>query len=403
MTRAESPLSDVQCQMVVNEALRGHPVYNMPFCFHIAGPLDVDALQRALTAVVARHRTLRVRYGTTTAWDAEPDATLRRVAPMRTPAGELAEDTFLAVFEPPFALARQPPLRCAIAGDGTEHWLALCVHHIAADSWSVNRIMTEVSAAYRSSVTGRALPDDRPGDYFTCPARETGPAWQPGPIARLAGAGLPIPADADFGRAVHVDLGLDATVTQRLRRLSRRHRCSVATLLATWVAGVDERRVRDGQALLWTTVAVRDTAESRNSTGPALTTVPVPIRTEGDPQTVLAANAAALAGALDHAALPPSTLLGLVGTRAHGVRAHLVDVVLNIETQRPRLALAGARVRPVRTAYRWAVHPVVWDFDVPVVGDLRGTLRLAGGLCTAADADRLAAGFRRRAELVLTA
>ena len=63
----------------------------------------------------------------------------------------------------------------------------------------------------------------------------------------------------------------------------------------------------------------------------------------------------------------------------------------------PRLRLAGARVTAVRRDARWAVYPLVWDFDVPVVGNIRGTLRMAENLFTTEEGERIAAAFRAQA------
>src|SRR5690242_5853658 len=47
----------------LEQLLPGTPLYNMPLAFEVSGRLRLDALRRALDALVARHSSLRTRYG----------------------------------------------------------------------------------------------------------------------------------------------------------------------------------------------------------------------------------------------------------------------------------------------------------------------------------------------------
>ena len=40
----------------------GEPTYNMPYLWWLDGPLDADALQRAMDALVTRHAVLRTKF-----------------------------------------------------------------------------------------------------------------------------------------------------------------------------------------------------------------------------------------------------------------------------------------------------------------------------------------------------
>ncbi|MEU4249062.1 amino acid adenylation domain-containing protein [Amycolatopsis sp. NPDC026612] len=114
-----------------------HPAstaYHVPLAFRVAGAPDVDALRRAVQALVERHPALR------TAFEATPDG-LRQVAkPAYDPWTEPSDDFFTA----PFDLASGRLLRAAWRPDGT---FLLCLHHIAVDGWSLNILFRELSGA----------------------------------------------------------------------------------------------------------------------------------------------------------------------------------------------------------------------------------------------------------------
>src|SRR5687767_5525209 len=62
-TRTEAPLSFAQRQVWFFEQWQpGTPTYNVASASWVDGPLDVDALGRALHALAGRHEALRTRY-----------------------------------------------------------------------------------------------------------------------------------------------------------------------------------------------------------------------------------------------------------------------------------------------------------------------------------------------------
>src|SRR5438477_2552509 len=58
------PLSSGQRRLwFLDRVAPGNPVYNVPTCFRVRGPLDVRALQRSLNEIVRRHEILRTTFG----------------------------------------------------------------------------------------------------------------------------------------------------------------------------------------------------------------------------------------------------------------------------------------------------------------------------------------------------
>jgi hypothetical protein len=117
--------------------------YLIPLAFRIEGPLDRDALHRALNALVARHESLR----TTFAMDED--------GPYQIVAASLAIDLADAADGTPMDLTTGPLIRAHLEREGADrHVLHLTLHHIVADAWSLDVLRRELGALY----DGRELP-----------------------------------------------------------------------------------------------------------------------------------------------------------------------------------------------------------------------------------------------------
>ena len=143
------------------------PAYNMAGALRLRGELDIAALGRALSEIVARHEVLRTRYaedaaGLTLQID-PPQALTLQALPL--PAGlhgnvDARIDT-LAQREAatPFDLAREGVLRVTLYRiDDHDHLLLTTLHHIASDGWSMGVLVTELATLYRAFCQGQASP-----------------------------------------------------------------------------------------------------------------------------------------------------------------------------------------------------------------------------------------------------
>ncbi|PSL53321.1 non-ribosomal peptide synthase protein (TIGR01720 family)/amino acid adenylation domain-containing protein [Saccharothrix carnea] len=132
--------------------------YLSPSILRLRGELDLDALDAALTALVARHESLRTTFETVEGHGVQvvhPPQAVR--APLRdVPGGEpeLA-DILEQESRRPFDLGRGPLLRPSVlrlADD--DHVLLLMMHHIITDGWSNGVLTGDLSAYYRAALTG---------------------------------------------------------------------------------------------------------------------------------------------------------------------------------------------------------------------------------------------------------
>jgi amino acid adenylation domain-containing protein len=163
-----APLSPVQQRLWFLDRLQpGSPVYNLAWSFRLRGVLDLPALQTAVDALLARHAVLRTRF---VEIDGEPRQAV--AAQLSLPLSVLAAEppdaaggwearlkTCLQLLR--FDLAHGPLLQfivLPIAED--DQVLAIVVHHIIADGWSLGILGRELSAHYNAALVGEspALP-----------------------------------------------------------------------------------------------------------------------------------------------------------------------------------------------------------------------------------------------------
>jgi amino acid adenylation domain-containing protein len=157
-----APLSPVQQRLWFLDRLQpGSPVYNLAWSFRLRGVLDLAALQTAVDGLLARHAVLRTRF---VEIDGEPRQAV--AAQLSLPVSVLAAElpdaagnwearlkTCLQLLR--FDLAHGPLLQfivLPIAED--DQVLAIVVHHIIADGWSLGILGHELSAHYNAALLG---------------------------------------------------------------------------------------------------------------------------------------------------------------------------------------------------------------------------------------------------------
>jgi acyl carrier protein len=138
--------------------------YNIPGAWQLQGPLDVPALERSLSALVARHETLRTRFALR---EGEPVQVIQAAQPVALALSDLsalkpaerearARQIANAHAHHPFDLETEIPLRTQLLRLGAqEHLLLVNVHHIASDGWSMGVLARELSALYAAFTKGR--------------------------------------------------------------------------------------------------------------------------------------------------------------------------------------------------------------------------------------------------------
>ncbi|WP_017585751.1 non-ribosomal peptide synthetase [Nocardiopsis ganjiahuensis] len=153
----------------------GGSEYNSGFALRLHGPLDTRALTAALGALVHRHESLRTTFEEHDGLPVQvvhpadgtgPAAVDLTTTDLTGPDGRGALDPLLEEFvQRPFDLARGPLLRWSLVTLASEEYvLALGIHHIVVDAWSLSVLTAELGALYGAAVRGaRGGGADGPG------------------------------------------------------------------------------------------------------------------------------------------------------------------------------------------------------------------------------------------------
>lgn len=134
-----------------------HAAYTEPLIFRARGRLDLDALRQALGLLLARHGSLRtaieqVRGGARQR--AVPDVGPVFEVETITDEGEV-QQRLARFLVTDFDLARGRLLHTLVLEKGPdEHVIALAMHHIATDGWSLSVMVDELITAYNAFRTG---------------------------------------------------------------------------------------------------------------------------------------------------------------------------------------------------------------------------------------------------------
>ena len=398
----------------------------------LAGPLDLPALAASLGEVVARHEPLRTTFAVE---EEEPMARVTPAAPFPLPAVDLAALSgerrepealrlALALTERPFDLARGPLLRAALARLGAaEHRLALAVHHLVFDGWSVGVLLAELGALYAAFAARRRPPGSPELPGAPLPSLPPLPlryadvaAWQRRALAAGAFAGqlafwrerlrglpaLELPTDrprpavqgfAGLWRAVEVPAPLAAA----LAALCRRRGATLFMALAAAFELLLGRLAGQDDVAVGTPVANRGRRELEGMIGLFVNTLV--LRADiadiaGEPSfgglldraraTVLAATA--------HQDLPFESLVEELRPERRLSANPLFQVALSLVEEEPPPALPG-----LATAL-WEVDPRVAHFDLTLIATRRPhglalALNAKRELFDAATASRLLEGL----------
>ncbi len=364
------PLSFGQEQLwFMDRFAPGLPTYNIPAGLWLRGPLDADALGRALDGVVARHEALRTRL--VSGADGRPHQVID--APSRTgltvldlsasadPEARMRELAGQEALRP-FSLAEGPLFRTRLVRLAPEvHVLVLVVHHIVFDGWSIGVLLQELTALYGAEASGapsglRELPvqfadyalwerdrirDEPPKDLIEY-WRERLDGFQ---TLQLA-ADRPRPALDSFDGGVEW-LNMGGEILAGLRELSRREG---ATLFATVLAGLKallHRYTGQDDLVVGTVTANRGRAKLAPLIGFLVNTLAIRTDVSGDPTFVelLGRVRETTVGAYAHQDLPFAKLVEELKVERDPGRAPIFQVAMTLAEPIEEFDAAGLRVK----------------------------------------------------------
>lgn len=167
-TTGPAPVSFGQKRLwLLDQFQPGSAFYNMPLVMQLDGPLDTRALERSLNEILRRHEILRTTFANIDGEPAQVIAPELQLVLARNTVDDLpvaereaaALRLVIAESQRPFDLARGPLMRGLLVRlDEQSHMLALTLHHIVFDGWSMGIILHEIVTLYHAFVTGVPVP-----------------------------------------------------------------------------------------------------------------------------------------------------------------------------------------------------------------------------------------------------
>ena len=164
---APAPLSYGQQRLWFLQQLNPENLaYNTSRSLYIHGPLDVSALRKAFSAVVARHEILRTTYETR---NGQPVQIVQPAEAFPLPLQDMRaipKAERLAAIQKqvrneiarPFNLSKEIPLRAWLYRMETDEYILVREnHHIASDLWSNGIFNRELADYYTAFNQGRSL------------------------------------------------------------------------------------------------------------------------------------------------------------------------------------------------------------------------------------------------------
>lgn len=302
----ETRLSFAQERLWFLEQLGGSTAaYNMPIGVLLRGELDVDALQRALGGIVARHGALRTTFTTAgkqvvavTAPNAEIELEQVDLRGELDPKLE-AQRMLAELASLPFDLGDGPLMRAKLLRVADEERvLEMVFHHIVCDGYSQSVIMRELGALYDGYRLGSPVALEGPGVQYEEFARNQRTALEADRmdeivapwLERLAGAPQALEIPTDRPRAA---VPSNAGATHRMRltpalasAVRQFARASKATPYATLLSAFYVLLYRhSGQAdlVIGATTAGRERPELQDGVGLFANTVALRGDLSGDP------------------------------------------------------------------------------------------------------------------------
>jgi amino acid adenylation domain-containing protein len=402
--------------------------YNAPTTHQLAGPFDLELLQRAFTALTERHQVLRTTYSVI---DGRPMQTVQPVEPVEInlvdvralPPDEReaeAQRILKAESRHAFDLATGPVLRPTVirlADD--EHILMLNMHHVCTDGYSRGSLYRDLTAFYE------ALADDRVAslpplsiqyaDYAVWQRR-----WLDGGIAdaqleywkrRLDRAPSRLDLPTDFPRppirayvGENMSVMLDMATREALRGAARRNGSTLFVALLATFGTLLSRYSGQDDVVIGTPFAGRNRTELESMVGYFINPLALRLDLSGDPtfDEMLGRARETTLEAFAHADVPYETVVRATNPERDLSQTPVFQAMIVLhnpawQTDRPKFEPEGLRCTEISHEKGWSKFDVLLGMSERAAG-LNTTWEYSTELFNAATVRRMTEHFRTLAE-----
>src|SRR6218665_725332 len=388
--------------------------YHIPHALHLHGDLHEETLAWSLGEIVRRHEVLRTVLPEV---EGRPRQQVLAWSPFVLPREDLSSPPeaerreqlrrhLQRQFESPFDLARGPLMRVLLLRMGpSEHVLAITLHHIVADGWSVGLLARELRLLYAAREEGRASPlpelTVQYADFATWQRRwlrgavlERQLSYWRGQLESLPATELatdrPRPATQSFRGAV-LEVELPEPLSRALLQLARKEDSTPFMVLLTGFFTLLHRYTGQHDLVVGSPVANRNHVEVEPLIGFFVNMLAMRARFEGEPgfTKLLAPGRRAALDAYDHQDVPFEMLVETLRPARDPSRQPLFQVTFAVHNVPAEdVELPGVTLDSVRTDLDW----VRFDLELHLwqhPQGLRGYWAYATSLFDAATIERL--------------
>ncbi|MBB5057399.1 non-ribosomal peptide synthetase component F, partial [Granulicella aggregans] len=403
--------------------------YHIAFCLRLQGGLNRKALQLALDTVLARHEALR------TTFYVEAGTPFQRIQPWETLNLEIfetdlrdhpdPESSVQAVLQHEadgrFDLERGPLIRAhLILAANDQTLLAVTMHHIVSDGWSMGIFCEEVISLYNAHIRGEqcSLPSlaIQYADYAVWQRHLLEGEWGQSQSEywkkALAGApsllqlptDYPRPAEQSYAGAFRA-IFLDEDLTQRLKSVGSRHRATLfMTLFAAWFLLLS-RLTGQEDLVVGTPTANRGRPELDPLIGFFVNTLPVRLDLAGSPTVgdLLKRVKTQVLAALRNQDIPFQQMVEVL----RPVRSMAHTPLFQVMFAWGRKTQAMSKLDGLEPQPGPAIHHTTSKFDLSLhlnesEGMISGGIEYATALFDPATIDRYASYFQELLQAVIT-
>ncbi|MFT4081602.1 MAG: condensation domain-containing protein [Nocardioides sp.] len=378
------PLSFAQERLwFLNRILAGSPMYDINVALRIRGPLRVDVLEHAVTALVQRHRVLRSSFPAT---DDGPRQVVAPAEPLTIPMEDLAgypsERREQAVIEASEALLAEPldldvaPMRTALVkADEDDHVLLVKVHHIAFDATSYEVLRAELGALYEAYAADETVLPSAPtlqyADYAVWQREEAASGryaeqldyWR----SRLSGdvpllelpVDLLLPTEPRYTGG-SVSCSLTPKLSEGIRALGAAERTTLYSTMLTVFGAVLARHVDSDEVIVGIPASTRQQPELEEVVGVFLNMLVGRLDFAGEPtfREALRRTHDTALEAYANQDVPFERLVEVLQPERSLSRTPFIDAVLNIAPASAEQQFADLSVTPMMLGRLYAGYPL---------------------------------------------